>query len=386
MQKFISLAVVLLISYSCKKPGFYDYSKGFYDNTYPDSELFDNIQDYKDKDYNQIISNDEELVKCYNDDDLFKQPALAGLFSDMDVLKKHVNMSCDKLCPRSQAILGPIPPQTVKDKENNHLSYGNPYGKCRGMSKITQRFMHMAVWDKGLDQIDQKFNSKLTQEDPFPPKCKIPSNITDYKCRNYYKEVIKDMMHPTNPKVRILPHFGSLAEFSAHPTMARYLHSIEKGISSSFKFRRYLTKKPDPNFMKKLKKRVKSNQTVNIGIRLKYSTVGHAITAYGVAKKIIDNKEQEVVCIIDPNSSSNNTGCKNYFYNDGRTIKYSNTWSSRHGLGDYYVTSNENAMTLKLIDTRVKFCKLRNYKACEPNKPTGTVSDDNDDSLEEDQQ
>ena len=201
--------------------------------------------------------------------------------------------SCDRICKDNYQAL----PKNYNP--DNYLAFPVPgylgVGRCRGHAIITQKFSLLAVWNSSDN----------------PEKCG-PKNMTR-ECLSMYRGIIRDIL--SGEKVREVPGFKSLLQFSAHAAIKDILYQNVIGYSHKFNsglgFTEPKTSSLAQNTFYELIKRTKNNQRPYVGIKT-LTGVDHAI----LIERTAYLKDEQILCVSDPNQRNyekfNNQPCVNY--------------------------------------------------------------------------
>lgn len=278
-----------------------------------------------------INTYQEKVEDCYPD---ISTPP--GTEQAVEVGSTFETKSCEKACYNNYQVL------EENHSPESYLSFPIPsymgVGKCRGHAIVTQQFSMLGRFGKGEN----------------PKKCG-PDNMS-YECQTLYEGIIRDITE--GYKVRDIPGFRSLLEFSMNPIIKRSLYS--KVINYSHRYSAgygSVEKKTDglrKNVFYEIFKRAKNNQKPYVGIRT-LTGVDHAILVTKAA--YINN--QQVLCVSDPLRRKYdpyaNDVCDNYIKLDGGFPVYVIGNTSR-SLVKFNIYSDDDDRTVKYVDAWKNRC------------------------------
>jgi len=317
-----------------------------------------------------------------------------------DMNKALAGVSCSKICPLCANKLFNELPDYVKNR--GYINLPNNDGICRGHAITSQQFNMLGIFckrvqpssescnnysnqnsDEGLATIlaDSKKQCALTEksmakcnkdgDEKYDASCE--NDISSSKCKKYYNEIIKDI---TNNKLRAIPGFSSLAEFSKHPIYNGVFKQKVDDASRSLladgslgkrgKFsagRAHFTevgedtKDSMATRYKEIMSRVENyNEVPYIGFDYPgkyFRTYKHAVTAYKVEK--VPGVAEKVLCIRDPNYSNRNQQNEGTDVTPEKCEDNYMTLDSKTGKVKYFRRDRSNG---KLSNVNVKAFKI----------------------------
>jgi hypothetical protein len=253
--------------------------------------------------------------------------------------------SCEKVCFKNYQVL----PENHSPEA--YLSFPTPSylgaGRCRGHAIVTQQFTMLGRFGAGDN----------------PEKCG-PKKM-NYSCLNFYKGIIEDIT--SGKKVRDIPGFRSLLEFSFNPQIKRLLY--QKVISYSYRFSAGMgsvekkVSDKNQNVFYEIFKRAKNNQRPYLGIK----GVGLGDHAVLVSKAAFINGKQ-VLCVSDPNERDyetyDNRVCDNHIKLEGGGAIYVSGGKSRY-LTKFNIFSDEDDRTVDYVNAWNERCRMEKEVAGE---------------------
>lgn len=315
-------------------------------------------------DINQIFKNQrkekEDNSKCAQNL-LWARPKsnISEFLGDLSQL------SCESMCPLNDVN---VIEQTEAEKELGFLSFNNfsefegfwKKGQCRGHTIVTQKFNSLGVYCNDLSKNCSKSNSKSCQrkrvcesDEKFKNGSSCHPDDLSSHCSKFYSNIIKDI---AAGKLRAIPGFRSLAEFSSHPRYVDYFKYQVRKYRASFSADKANVTTYTGNYMldtlKEVEKRISKKFTPYLGIKgISSSGLGnHAVSVYDVKNE----NGIEKFCVRDSNAPRltrdkkiilNN--CQNYIYSDGLHVYYHPVSGKNVELTKMQMYSDEDDRTIQ---------------------------------------
>lgn len=340
--------------------------------------------------YSQIKSSDQSAqqqqvipppaINC-NPTSIFSGPANGALFDDIEELLEETReevcscktwgscksdtCSCETLCPDNFDIFKRHEDIIENSSTANSMAFRNKgstslsnikgtKGYCWGHASLTSKFNRLGFFESGNQEARKKLDA-------------APGSIEREEAINYYKEIIDDI---ADNKVRKIPGFSSLNEFSDHPDFQVYLaDKVAKGWAErAMTFQGLATalsiipmrEEKSQELFNKIKEKIDNNQQPQIVFTKKY-TPGYTHTTLVSDYKIIDGKM--TLCIRDNNIEpvTNRYCLKTMTINEDGALEYDeDDWGE---LGAVTLAHNDNA------DAVAQFNALREHCAKEKDCP-----------------
>lgn len=314
-MKFLFLYILFLTFLSCEKgEQLFNETNG---NVGDVNKLFKNSSDGA----NYSLYCEVEQTKS------LPKHSISGFLGDLS------NLTCGTHCPLSGDNFFE---QSSYEKEYGYLAFNNfteweglsLKGQCRGHTIMTQKFNSLGVYcniDGNLDC--SKDNSlpckrkRVCEADNNFKRGKncSPNNLSSY-CKVFYKKIISDIK---KGKMRSIPGFTSLAQFSSHPLFYGNFKDAVSSYTANHKFGPAKTISSSSssilNNLNDLDRRLQKNFTPYIGISGD-GLGGHAVSVY--------EKKGNRYCIRDSNAARIINGaavkndCQHYIINQGGRIIY----------------------------------------------------------------
>lgn len=262
-----------------------------------------------------------------------------------DFLGDLSKLNCEQKCPLDEVSMLEL---SDDEKSFGFMAFKNftefegilKKGQCRGHTIMTQKFNSLGVYCHKSNMNCGNVESftcrrkRVCDSDPLFESGKDchPDRLTNH-CKKFFKQLIRDI---SMGKMRAIPGYSSLAEFSAQATfMGDFKREIKKYHSKFTATKAQIEQKtasPLLNTFLEVEKRVQRNFTPYLGIKgAPGSGLGnHAISVYKIEQ---DDSGSKKLCVRDSNAPRVTRDkkiiankCQNYLYQVNDSIFY-----YRHG-------------------------------------------------------